>query len=386
MQALSITLTNLRALPARWGSAVVVVIGVAGVVAVLTSVLTMAIGLTNTTVGGAREGWAVVVRDGAFAESLSALPREAVIAVEDAPGIQRRADGSLAIERQYIEATTLFRQSDPNLSASVAIRGLDSQALQGLSGFQLTAGRMFATGKRELIAGTLGAGAYQGLEIGSEVVIKGANWTVVGHFKAPGTPQESELLADLTTLMGAVNRTAFSSLRVQLVDEEALAGFAQALEDDPRAKVEAQWEADYFATNNTGAIIGFIAYVVSSIMAVGALFGALNVMYTAVAARTKEIATLRALGFARRSVMISVLGEALLLGLIGALVGVAICVAMFHGTTFTTASINSVTAELTVTPGLAATGVVWGLVIGLIGGLFPAVSAARSSITSGLRS
>ena len=386
-QLLSITLTNLMSIPRRWGMSIVVIIGVAGVVAVLTSVMTMSFGLTETAKKSAREGWAIILRKGAFAESVSAIPRDSIVALESTPGIARDADGELAFERQYVTTIRQPRSDlDEQVMGSVLVRGLSDRGLAELDGFELIEGQLFTPGKRELVVGVLTRDNYQGVGLGDEVLHKGANWQVVGVFRANGSAVESEMLGDLTAVMAGMNSTAFSSVRVQLQPDVTIEAFNESLEADPRVKVEAKWEADYVNSADTGQLIEIVAYTVSVIMAIGAVFGALNVMYMAVSARTREIATLRALGFGGMAVGVSVLIEAMVLAVIGAGVGLLITTLLFQGSTFTTGQLASISTVLRVSPEVATLGLLWGCAMGFIGGLLPAVRAVRMRIVDGLRS
>ena len=385
-QFLSITLTNLLAIPRRWGMSIVVIIGVAGVVTVLTSVMTMSFGLTEAAQKSAREGWAIVLRKGAFAESVSSIPRDNIVALESIPGIATGADGELAFERQYVTTIRQTRQGLDEVMGSVLVRGLSNRGMAELDDFELVEGRLFETGKRELVVGVLTRNEYQGVGLGDEIQHKGANWRIVGVFSADGSAVESEMLGDLDAVMAGMNSTAFSSVRVRLQDNVTIDAFNESLEADPRLKVEAKWEADYTNSSDTGPLIEVVAYTVSIIMAIGAVFGALNVMYMAVSSRTREIATLRALGFGGWSVAGSVLVEALVLACLGALIGLLITTFLFQGSTFTTGQLASVSTVLRVSPEIATLGLTWGVAMGLLGGLLPAVRAVRMNIVDGLRS
>ena len=385
-QFVSITLTNLLAIPRRWGMSIVVIIGVAGVVTVLTSVMTMSFGLTEAAQKGAREGWAIVLRKGAFAETVSSIPRDNIVALESIPGIATGPDGEPAFERQYVTSIRQNRQGLDDVMGSVIVRGLSSRGMAELDDFELVEGRLFETGKRELVVGVLTRNEYQGVGLGDEVQHKGANWRIVGVFTADGSAMESEMLGDLDAVMAGMNSTAFSSVRVRLQDNVTIDAFNESLEADPRLKVEAKWEADYTNSSDTGQLIEVVAYTVSIIMAIGAVFGALNVMYMAVSSRTREIATLRALGFGAWTVAGSVLVEALVLACLGAVIGLLITTVLFQGSTFTTGQLASVSTVLRVSPEIATLGLAWGVAMGLLGGLLPAVRAVRMKIVDGLRS
>lgn len=385
-QVVAITMNNIAALPRRWGISVVVIVGVAGVVAVLTSVMTMALGLTDAATKNARDEWAIVLRKGAFAETVSAIPRGSLVAIESAAGIARDEVGELELDAHYVTSVTLPRRDDFIVSGSVLVRGLSSTGLAALPAFELLDGRLFASGKHELIVGVLAHNQFSGLTVGERLTIKGIDWLITGTFRANGGAVESELLGDITAVMAGMNSTAFSSVRVRLAESVSVDDFTQTLAADPRLKVEAKSEKEHFESGSSGNLIEFVAYVVSSIMAIGATFGALNVMYSAVSARTREIATLRALGFGPLPVAISVLIESMVLALLGGIIGLAICFALFQGTVFTSGPITSLSTVLRVTPEIAVLGLTWGSVIGFIGGLIPAIGAIRLNIVDGLRS
>ena len=385
-QILSIAFNNLLAIPHRWGMSIVVVIGVAGVVIVLTSVMTMSFGLTEAAQKSAREGWAIVLRKGAFAESVSAIPLDSIVALESMPGIAEDAAGALAFERQYVTTIRQARSDLDDVMGSVLVRGLSQQAVAEVEDFEIVEGRLFERGKRELVVGVLTRDSYKGVGLGDEVVHKGANWRIVGVFRANGSAAESEMLGDLTAVMAGMNSTAFSSVRVRLIPDLTIEKFNESLEADPRLKVEAKWESEYINNADTGQLIEIVAYTVSAIMAIGAVFGALNVMFMAVSSRTREIATLRALGFGAVPVAVSVLVEAVVLAVIGAAIGLLVTMILFQGSTFTTGQLASISTVLRVSPEIAFLGLAWGCVMGFAGGLFPAIRAVRMSIVDGLRS
>ncbi len=328
---------NLRSLPQRLGTSLVVCVGIAGVVAVLVSVLAMATGLTETMIKASNPQRAIVLRDGALTEALSSISREAVLAIETAPGILEMADGSLAISPEIVLNVNLPGYEEAVMGA-VYIRGLTQKGLHVHPEIKLTEGRWFATGLHELIAGSMVVEQLGTLEIGDTVSFHNADWVVVGTFSSNEDAHESEMLADAATLMSAAQRTVFNAVTVELASADEFHALETALEDNPRLKVDVQRESTYYEvqSENISQLLYLVAYVVSSIMALGALFGALNTMYSAVSVRAVEIATLRAIGFGAMPVVVSVLIEALMLALIGALVGVAIAWILFNGDTFAT--------------------------------------------------
>ena len=378
---------NLRSLPQRLGTSLVVCVGIAGVVAVLVSVLAMATGLTETMIKASNPQRAIVLRDGALTEALSSISREAALAVETAPGILKMADGSLAISPEIVLNVNLPGYEDAIMGA-VYIRGLTQKGLQVHPEIKLTDGRWFTTGLHELVAGSMVVEQLGTLEIGDTVSFYNADWVVVGTFSSNEDAHESEMLTDAATLMSAAQRTVFNAITVELASADEFPALETALEDNPRLKVDVQLESTYYEgqSENISQLLYLVAYVVSSIMALGALFGALNTMYSAVSVRVVEIATLRAIGFGAMPVVVSVLIEALVLALIGALVGVAIAWALFNGDTFVTGGgLRQVAVSLHVSSTLLFSGVIWACAIGFLGGLFPAIQAARQSVAQGLR-
>ncbi len=386
-QTAAITAINLQSIPQRIGTSLVICVGIAGVVAVLTTVLAMATGLKATLANAAREDRAIVLGSGSLAEALSAISRDNLAAIEAAPGIKRRSDGKLAVSPEVLLSVNLPRKSDGNLSA-LSVRGLTPEFGGVRPEIQITEGRMFATGVHEIIVGKSARDQFAHLEIGDTASFHNGEWKVVGRFTSNGDVHESEALGDATTLMSAAQRTVFSAVTVALDSKDSFEPFKEALKHDPTLKVEVQRETEYYEgqSKQVAALLEIVATTVGGIMAVGALFGALNTMYSAVSTRTVEIATLRAIGFGAMPVVFSVLAEAQLLALIGAGVGGAIAWLLFNGNAFSTGgALGQIALNLHVGVGLIAVGVIWAAVIGLIGGVFPAIRAARLSVADALR-
>ena len=383
----AITAMNLKMIPARLGTSLVICIGIAGVVAVLIAVLAMGNGLEKTITSSARADRVIVIRSGAQAEALSSLTQDGMLAIETAPGIARTPDGKPAVSPEVLMGVNLPRRSDGELIAA-SVRGVTGTALGVRPEIQLTSGRMFTPGLRELVVGQAMPGTYRDLSVGDRPSFLGGEWTVVGTFASNADAHESEMLTDAMTLMSAGQRTVYNAATVMLESPDRFEAFKAAVTSNPNLKVEAQREVDYYTGQSKGiaTLLKVVANVIGAIMATGALFGALNTMYSAVSARTVEISTLRAIGFGSTAVVISVLTEALVLALIGALVGAAIAWFLFNGNAFTTGgTLTQVTLKLNVGIGLIATGMIWAIAIGLIGGLFPAMRAARMPVAMGLR-
>lgn len=386
-QIRAVTAMNLRALPERWDSSCVVVIGIAGVVGVLVTVLGMATSLSEMLVETGHADRAIVLRNGANAEISSGLTAAATATIVDAPGIARTPDGAPAASVDMVSAVNLTKRAD-GTTAGVSVRGLSAEGLAVRPEVDLVEGRLYEPGLRELIAGRAAQNEFANLELGDTIEIRGTPWTVVGTF-ATGNAFESSLLTHLDTLLSAYRRTGGSSVTVLLESADAFDAFRDAVTTNPTLDVEVMREPAYYAQQSTQMqnLLSFASYFVGAIMAAGALFAALNTMYSAVASRSSEIATLRALGFGAGGVVVSVLAEALLLALIGALAGAGIAWLLFGGNTLNTGNLaQTVVYRLEITPGLVVAGVVLACAIGFLGGLFPALGAARQPVANALRS
>lgn len=386
-QIAAITWWNLRAIPVRLGTSMVICVGIAGVVVVLITVLAMATGLQRAVGSAGQPDRAVLLRSGAVAEVVSALDRDVEFALAQAPGVRLGTDGKPAISLEIVLSVTLpDRTGRP---VGIGLRGLTAGAWAVRPELKIVAGRRFRTGLQEVIVGRAALAHLPGLVLGDTVPMYGKRWTVVGEFTSDGDVHESELLADAGMLMSAAQRTVYSAATVTLVAPDRLEAFAAHLRKDPRLKVEVQPETKYYAKQSEGiaGLLFVIAYVVGGVMALGALFGALNTMYAAVSARAIEIATLRAIGFGAWPVVISVLIESTLLASLGALGGAALAWLLFSGSLFAMGSgaMVQVALRMHIGAGLVAIGLLWGVAIGLLGGLLPAIRAARLSVAGALR-
>jgi putative ABC transport system permease protein len=384
----AVTLMNLRSVPQRLGTSLVIVVGIAGVVAVLISVLAMATGFRQTVAGSGRANRAIVLRGGSNSELSSTLSRDATLTILDAPGIRRGDNGRPVGSAEAVVIVELPKKGS-NSGANVTLRGVGSQILALRPEIRLVAGRMFQPALHELIVGRAAQLQFQGLDLGSHLSIRGGDWTVVGMFESGNDSHESELLADADTVLSAYQRNLFQSVWVLLDSPEAFTGFKDALTANPALSVEVKREPDYYAAQSKqlSTILTFVANFVGGIMAIGAVFGALNTMYSAVSARMVEIATLRAIGFGALPVVISVFAEAVLLAFAGGLIGALLAWLFFNGNSVSTLSGNftQIVFPLKVSAGLLVLGVVWAVAIGVVGGLFPAIRAARLPIATALR-
>lgn len=382
------TAMNLRSVPQRLGTSMVIVIGIAGVVAVLLSVLAMATGLMKTVAGTGRPDRAIVLRGGSSAELSSYLTRDQVATILNAPGIRRNADGDPIASAETLTLVELPTEKGQSW-ANATVRGIGPRAFELRPEMRIVAGRMFRPAVHELIVGVKAAAQFDGLNIGDRIDFAEGEWEIVGLFESGGTRLESEIAGDADTLISAVRRNAYQPVIVQLESAEAFDTFKTALTTDPTLSVDVNRESTFYADQSApfSRTLSAIAYLVGGVMAVGALFGALNTMYSAVSARAREIATLRALGFGATAVVISVFAEALVLSLLGAALGALVAWMFFDGNVISTSAggISQLVFALTLTPALVVVGIVWACVIGLIGGLFPAIRAARLPVAQALR-
>jgi putative ABC transport system permease protein len=387
-QIRAVTWMNLTSIPQRFGTSSVIVVGIAGVVAVLISVLAMATGFNRTIIATGRDDRAIVLRGGSDSELASTLSRESTLTIMDAPGIRKDAAGKPIASAEAVVIVDMPKKSNDS-GANVTIRGVGAEAMALRPEIHLIAGRMFQRGLRELIVGVGAQAQFKGLDVDSHIALRGSDWTIVGAFASNGDSHESELLADGETVLSSYRRNLYQSVVVLLDSKESFAAFKNSLTTNPQLSVDVMREHDYYAhqSERMSNVLSFIAYVVGGIMAVGALFGALNTMYSAVSVRSREIATLRAIGFGASAVVLSVLIEAMLLSVIGALIGAGLAWVFFNGNVVSTLGSNftQVVFRLAVGPSLVVLGIVWACVIGLVGGLFPAIRAARLPVATALR-
>jgi putative ABC transport system permease protein len=386
-QITSISAMNMRSVPQRLGTSFVIVIGIAGVVAVMLSMLAMSMGLLKTMTGAGRDDRAIVVRAGSAQELASALSRAQGNTIMDAPGVKRNAAGKPIASAETI--TVMDLPTADKSWANITVRGVGPQAFELRPEIKVVQGRMFRPAVNELIVGSKSLVEFPTLGLGKKVKFAQNEWEIVGIFDGDGSRHESEMLGDAETVMSAVRRNGYQPVTVQLDSAASFEAFKNALTSDPTLAVDVKRESDYLReqSGTVTRVISVIAYVVGGIMAVGALFGALNTMYSAVSARSREIATLRALGFGATPVVISVFVEALLLALLGGLLGALAAWLYYGGDVVSTSGGNvaQIVFAMAFTPGLIAIGVIWACAIGLIGGLFPAVRAARLPVATALR-
>ena len=386
-QILSITMLGLRSIPERLGPSLVIVVGLAGVVAVFTALLAMAAGFQSTLVAAGRADVALVLRGGSQAELNSGLSREQGTIIKQAPGVAQGAGGLPLASAEVIVIAELMKAGETT-GSNITVRGVEPAAFPLRPKLRIVEGRAFAQGVRELIVGQGVARQFEGVRLGETLRMRGSDWTVVGVF-ASGDAYESELWADVDVAQSTFNRQGYSAVRLQLAGPGDLQTVKDALSADPRVNVDVETEQEYFSgqTEQFRKTIGALAGVVTFIMALGAMFAALNTMYAAVGARAREIATLRAIGFRGLPVVVSILLESLILALAGGLLGAVAAYVLFNNMAVSTlgANFTQVVFRFAVTPALVVDGLVIAVVIGMVGGLLPALRAARQPVTTALR-
>jgi len=388
-QVASVTKFGLLGIPRRLGSVLAALIGIAGVVGVLVAVLSMAVGFRKTISASASPDAAIVLRSGADSEMVSGFSRDNTRVIADAPGLARDTNGALASSELYVIMDVPKRSTGTR--ANVPLRGVERPAFKVRDHFKIEQGRAFEWGKNEVIVGVGAEKQFAGLEVGDKLKVGQSEWPVVGVFSAGGGTAESEIWTDATLLQQAFNRgDSFQSVYVKLASAGAFDKFKDSLTTNPQLSVQAMRQTDYYASQSqrVSQLITGLGYSVAVLMAIGAIFGALNTMYTAVSARTREIATLRALGFGSASVIVSVMLESLAVALAGGILGGTVAYVCFNG--FQTATMNwnsfsQVTFAFDVSASLLIQGIIWAAMIGLVGGLTPAIRAARLPISAALR-
>lgn len=386
-QAAAVAWTGLSTIPRRIGAASVVVVGIAGVVGVLVALQAMAEGFQATLRGTGSDGTAIVLRAGANTELSSGLDRATVRLITQAPAVLRDAKDVPVASAEVVVVANVPKRAT-GTEANVEVRGVGPRVWALRPHVRMVEGRAFTPGLRELVVGIGARRQFSGLEPGATVQLNNQAWTVVGVF-ASGDAHESEIWGDAESVASAYRRNAFQSVTLRLTGTEALDTLKAALSGDPRLRVDVETTRSYYSrqSEQLTRIIRVLGIGIAVIMAFGAAFGALNTMYAAVAARAREIATLRALGFAGLPVVVAVMLETMLLALAGGVIGAAVAWAVFNGYTVSTLGSNfsQVVFQFRVTPPLLLQGLQWALVIGLAGGLPPALRAATLPVTAALR-
>ncbi|HET7291687.1 MAG TPA: ABC transporter permease [Vicinamibacteria bacterium] len=380
---------NLRSARARWTSSVVAVIGIAGSVGVFIAMLALARGFKVTLTSSGLPGNVIVQRGGADTEMTSAISLDEVRVIEDAPQIARDAGGPLVSAEVVVIAALPLR--DTGTDANVGVRGVSPRVLAVRQNVALVEGRFLRPGLAEAVVGKGAQHAYAGLDLGAEVRIGAGTWTIVGVFDGKGSAFDSEVWADANVLNGFYQRPTniFQSATVRLSSPDAFAAFEATLKGDPRLKVQTKREKDYYEAQSqvVSTLINAVGMLIALIMGLGAVFAALNTMYSAVAERSREIAVLRAIGFGGSSIVLAFFVEALIIALVGGALG---CLAVLPVNGVTTGTINWQTFShlafaFRITPDLLMAGMLFALLMGALGGLPPAIRAARANVARTLR-
>ncbi|HKT10485.1 MAG TPA: FtsX-like permease family protein [Terriglobia bacterium] len=380
---------NFRSAKARWTSAIVAVLGIAGTVGVFVAMLALAKGFRATLVASGSPDNAIILRAGSNSEMESGVSLSNVNILQDEPGVARENGQPLITSEVVVIAPFPLRST--HTDANVQVRGVSPNVLTVRQNVRIVKGRMFRPGLAELVVGSNAVKSYAGLNVGNKVRFGGGEWTITGIFDAGGSAFDSEVWCDANVLDGVYKRPAnvFQSATVHLTSPDAFQMFRDAVSKDPRLNVDVSREIDYYAKQSQTftRLITILGGLVAAIMAVGAIFGALNTMYSAVAERTREIAVMRALGFGAAAVVFSFLIEALLIAFVGGALG---CAAVLPLNGFTTGAMNWQTFShlafaFKITPNLMAGGIIFALGMGIVGGLLPAVHAARQPVAHALR-
>jgi putative ABC transport system permease protein len=388
-QTLAVTLVNLRTIPQRLGSSGVAIIGIAGVVIVLVSVLSIAQGFAAAMAASGSPVRALVMRSGADSEMTSGLSGPEVDIIKQAPGLRRDGQTSLASAELYVIID--IPKISTGTSANVPMRGIEPPGTTLREEFSIAEGRMFNFGTNEVIVGRGATVNFKGLTVGSTIGSGQSRWEVVGMFETDGSVAETEIWCDARTLQGVYRRgNTYQSLLARLDSSDSFNTFRDWLTSNPQVNVQVRREEDYYAQQSRAltSLIRTVGFGIAALMGIGAVFGAILTMYTAVSTRSREIATLRALGFNTTSVVVSVLAESLALAAIGGVIGGMLAYLAFNGyqtSTMNFSTFSQVAFAFQVTPQLLGMGLFYALAMGLVGGLFPALRAARLPIPSALR-
>jgi putative ABC transport system permease protein len=387
-QTRSVIRIGIATIPQRLGSSAVVVVGIAGVVGVLVALLAMGAGFEQILKQTGADDTVIVLHSGAESEATSTLDNDTVGIISQAPQVLRGADGQPVVSGEQLIVASLPTRST-GLEASIALRGVGESAWILSRNLRFIEGRKFRPGLRELIVGKSTRDEFVGLRVGSTVSFDGQSWPIVGVFDS-GDAHNSEIWGDAQVIGSSYRRNGMvNSVMLRLTDASAIDALKAGIESDPRLKVSVQTTREYYSrqSESIAQIVGIVGTTIGAIMALGAIFGALNTTYAAVADRAREIATLRAIGFRTGPVILSVLLETMLLAVLGGAVGAGLTWLIFDGFTASTVGANSsqVVFAFDVSRELLVSGLKWALAIGLIGGLLPALRAARMPIIAGLR-
>ena len=388
-QIIAVSILNLRSIPQRLAASLVAIIGVSAVVGVFAAVLSMASGFEKTMTAAGSEDAVVILRAGSTGELASAVSNEQIQIVATTPGVLRDDEGPVVSGELYVVVDVAKKSTGE--PANVPLRGVQPRAMDVRSTMSIVEGRTFEPGKNEFIVGRSAQRTFEGLELGATVPFGLTEWTVVGVFEDGGSVSESELWTDVRVVQSTYRRgNSYQVIRARLESPGAIEGLKAALDDDPRIDVDVFTEQEFYSSQSEAmtSLINAVGYPVTFLMAIGAIFGALNTMYSSISARGKEIATLRAIGFKPLSILVSVIIESGVLAMIGGVLGGGLAWLFFNGFTVSTlnaASFSQVVFDFAVTWDLLKQGLLAALIIGLVGGLFPAVRAIRVPVATALR-
>jgi len=388
-QILAITGMNIRTILQRSGASIVIIIGIAGSVAVMVSLLAMAEGLSKTIASTGQEDRALIFREGSNSEMSSGIAMTDLAIIENTQGIKKSEDGPM-IAAEIFTIIDLKKKGAVDTS-NLPLRGVQEMSFKIRPELKIIEGKNFFPGKGEIIVGKGAANEYEGLELGNKIKIRDSEWTVVGIFSTGGDVHESEIWADLAVTQGAFRRGASASIAiVQMEGNASITDLGATLELDPRLDLKVQGEVDFYEEQSSGAssLIQAFGYTVAVIMAIGAVFAALNTMYSAVSTRLVEIGTLRAVGFHGSSVLFALMIESMFLALLGGLLGAGLSYLIFNGYTVSTLASVSFTQtafDFAVTGEIIGQGLILALIVGFLGGVLPARRAATQDITEALR-
>ena len=380
-QIFVVTAMNFKSLPQRFWTSMVIVVGLAATVGVLLSMMTVTAGIRQTYTLKGSPGRAIIASLGADNEGQSSLTRDNVQTIMDAPGIARDSDGRPLADESVNIGIPITRANGTR--GNITLRGFGPKGAKVRWELQMVSGRMFEPGKQELIVGVGAQQLDQHLQVGEKVILPGGSWPIVGSFRS-GDILEGQLIGDSDTIRAATRHPNYNTVILRLASYDSLVPLRQALTSNPALSVHVERHSDWYTktVDNSTALFSTLAYAIGTIMAIGALFGCLNTMYAAVAARAREIATLRAIGFNAFPVAVSVILEAMVLAVAGALIGAAIAWALYDGKRD---ALGTIMFTLTVPPAMVLVGVIWAVVLALMGGIFPSVRAARIPIVDALR-
>jgi putative ABC transport system permease protein len=381
---------NLRSVMVRWTSTLVAVLSIAGVVGVFIAVLALAQGFEKTLVSSGSARNAIILRGGSTSEMESAVYLDQVKILQDMPGVERDPSGTALITPEVV-VVAAFRMRSSGSDANLQVRGVSETTLKVRDNIKIVEGRFLNTGLNELVVGSKASRQFVGLDLNSSVYFGGTHWTIVGIFDAGGSAFDSEIWCDGNILNQTYKRpqNVFQSATVRLASEDAFDGFESSISTDPRLTLSAEREISYYAKQSemVSTLIRGLGFLVASVMAIGAIFGAINTMYSAVSARSVEIATLRALGFRARHIIISFVSESIFISLIGGIVGVLLILPINNqaASTMNWQTFSQLSFSFMISPKLILEGLIFAAIMGFLGGLFPAVRASRISIASALR-